>query len=174
MLAPLIVLTGPPRAGKTTVASLVAETFARSSVVAGDDFFNFLRTGKISPWLPESRQQNETVINVTINAAAGYARDGWTTVLEGIFGPWFLPAIQAGTTGIELHYFVLKTPLETCIDRFCQREPGTSTEVVKKMHDEFERANVQPRHLIDGDQEPSAVAAIIGQRIEQQAAVIET
>jgi uridine kinase len=50
----LIVLTGPPGAGKSTVARVLAARFAASALVPGDDFFAFLVRGAVLPWLPEA------------------------------------------------------------------------------------------------------------------------
>ena len=173
MSAPVIVLTGPPGVGKTTVASLIAASFSQSAVVEGDCFHRFLRNGRIQPWLPESHAQNTTITSVTVEAAAGYARDGWTTVLEGILGPWFLPMIRDGTNGLTLHYFVMKAPLDTCVSRFTQREPGASSDVVAKMHREFAQAPIEARHVVDSAQDPEAIAAIITGRIQRAEGVVE-
>lgn len=165
MRAPIIIVTGSPGAGKSTVASLVAESFDQSAVITGDHFHNYLRRGKIPPWLPESHQQNTMITDVTMAAVASYAAGGWTTVLEGIFGPWFFPAITAGLAGATVHYLVLDVPLETCLQRFSQREPGESTEVVSKMHGEFARASIDPRHLVSSNGDPETVAAAILDRV---------
>ena len=57
----LLVVTGPPGAGKSTVAALVADRLPRSVLVEGDAFFAFVRRDAIEPWLPESHAQNEIV-----------------------------------------------------------------------------------------------------------------
>ena len=46
----LIVVAGPPGAGKSTVARILADGFERSALVVGDDFFAFVRQGYIDPW----------------------------------------------------------------------------------------------------------------------------
>ena len=51
MVAELIVVTGPPGAGKSTIAELLVSEFDPSALVAGDQFFGFLRAGSIAPWL---------------------------------------------------------------------------------------------------------------------------
>ena len=50
----LLIVTGPPGAGKSTVAKLLAASMPRSVLVQGDAFFGFLANGAIDPWLPES------------------------------------------------------------------------------------------------------------------------
>jgi energy-coupling factor transporter ATP-binding protein EcfA2 len=43
MAAPLLVVTGPPGAGKSTVAAVLAGRFPESALVEVDAFFGFLR-----------------------------------------------------------------------------------------------------------------------------------
>jgi cytidylate kinase len=52
-----LIVTGPPGAGKSTVARALATRFDRSALVEGDAFFAFVASGAIPPWLPESQDQ---------------------------------------------------------------------------------------------------------------------
>ena len=69
----LVVISGPPGAGKSTVARLLADRYDPSALVEGDAFFAFLARGAIEPWLPESNEQNEVVTR-----AAGSSRNPWS------------------------------------------------------------------------------------------------
>ena len=65
----VIVVSGPPGSGKSTVAALLADRFLTSSLVEGDTFFAFLRRGFIPPWLPEAHHQNTAVVEAAARAA---------------------------------------------------------------------------------------------------------
>ena len=161
MSAPLLILTGPPGVGKTAAASMIADRFDSSAVVAGDHFFDYLQRGKIPPWEPESHEQNTRVIDITLATARSYAAGGWTTVLEGIIGPWFEDRIRSAVGDADVSYAVLAAPVEVCVERMTARGSGPSRGVVEKMHGEFERADVDPRHRIDATIDPVQLAEIL-------------
>ena len=125
MRAPIIILSGPPGAGKATVAPLLASRFAKSVVVPMDDFFHFIRSGHIPPFLPDAATQNEVVTDVLAAVAVRYASGGYTVILDGIVGPWFLDIYleAARTDGIELDYVVLRPTSEIAMARAVDRHP---------------------------------------------------
>src|SRR4051812_44127632 len=121
-MASLLVITGPPGAGKSTLARAVAARFEKSVLVEGDAFFGFLAAGAIEPWLPESNRQNEVVTQAAASAAGRYASSGYATVYDGIVGSWFLPTFAAATGLAELDYVVLMPSVERCVERVARRE----------------------------------------------------
>ena len=113
----LLLITGPPGAGKSTVARIVADRAKRSVLVSGDTFFGFLARGAIQPWLAESNEQNEIVTRAAASAASTYAASGYSTVYDGVVGPWFLPVFLSATTLEQLDYVILLPDVESCVRR---------------------------------------------------------
>jgi predicted ATPase len=70
MRDPVLILTGPPGLGKTTVASLLAG-YAERGVPRVRPVFRSIHAGYVEPWQPESHGQNVTVMNIVAGAAAG-------------------------------------------------------------------------------------------------------
>jgi len=157
----LLVVTGPPGAGKTAVAQVLAGRFEPSVLVEGDRFFGFLARGAISPWLPESHAQNGVVTEAAALAAGRFASAGYTTVYDGVVGPWFLPTF-AVITGLScLDYVVLLPSVEQCVERVATRSGHGFTDeaATRKMHEEFAKATLDPRHvLIDPPDQSEDVA----------------
>jgi predicted ABC-type ATPase len=160
----LLVITGPPGAGKSTVVRILADRFEPSALVEGDSFFAFLARGAIPPWLPESNDQNDVVIQAAAAAAGRYASGGYMTVYDGVVGPWFLPTFATATGLVCLDYLVLLPSLERCVERVGTRQGHGFTDegATRKMHCEFARADVDRRHLLlDPPDEPEDVTDLV-------------
>lgn len=157
----LLVVTGPPGAGKSTVARLLAGRSDRSVLVDGDAFFGFLAAGAIAPWLPESHAQNEIVTQAAAAATGRFAASGYATVYDGVVGPWFLPTFHAATGLHRLDYVVLLPPVDVCLDRVRTRvgHGFTDRTATRTMHAGFATASIDDRHVVADPPDGAAAVA---------------
>lgn len=154
MSGDVVILSGPPASGKTTVADLVAGSADKPTVhLTTDEFYRAIRAGYIPPYLPEAQGQNETVIDAIVAAVEVYAEGGFDVIVDGIVGPWFLAPYRrlADRTGLALTYIVLRPALPTALVRARDRSGPDlkDPDVIAGLHNAFGDLADLEHHVID-------------------------
>jgi chloramphenicol 3-O-phosphotransferase len=146
----IVILSGSPGSGKTTIAEALAHLPGNPKVhLHTDDFWGYIKTGKIDPWLPESHAQNTMVMEICAHVAGAYARNGYVVVLDGVVRPSWLPTFVG--LGLPLHYVVLRVPVDEAVARCAARGGDSLTDgaVVAALHAEFADLGAYSRHVLD-------------------------
>ena len=157
----VLILSGPPGAGKSTVGPLVAARYEPSVVIESDWFFTTIAHGFIPPWKPEANLQNRTIQRVAFGAAARFAAGGYGVVLEGVVGPWHLDLAHEELDGLDvpIAYVVLRPDLDSILSRAAGRAhevprvagnpPLADQEVLRAMWHGFADLGPCEGHVVD-------------------------
>jgi tRNA uridine 5-carbamoylmethylation protein Kti12 len=168
---PVLIITGPPGAGKTSAARALAARSEQSVHLESDAFFHFIQGGYVEPWKRKAHAQNTIVMDRVAEAAVGYAEAGYFTIIEGIIIPgWFFEPLRDAVrmSGQVVAYAVLWAPLAVCVSRATHRETGrlASREVVERIWQDFRDPSFFEGHLInteaaDVDETAEIAAALL-------------
>jgi hypothetical protein len=157
----LIIVTGPPGAGTSTVSGLVADSFDSSVLIPADWFFSLWHRGAIDPWLPQARPQTSVAGDAAAAATGAFTRADCQVVYDGFIPPRDLPGFAVAAGLSVLQYAVILPPVTTCMDRVTSRAGHgfTSVDATRDMHRDFAQAMLDARHLItDAEATPKDVA----------------
>jgi predicted kinase len=151
----IVIVTGPPGAGKTAVAKRLAQSADRPHAIHlhTDDFYTYIRKGFVEPWRPESRAQNTVVLDALAATAAIFAAGGYDVFADGIIGPWFFDPwfAAAERANLDLHYVLLLPDEATTVARATSRRAPALTDPapVRFMWRQFAELPAYADHVVD-------------------------
>lgn len=154
--ARIVIISGSPGTGKTTLSEKLAEssTYDKAVHIEVDDFWQCIRKGYIYPWLDGSGDQNETVVKSVAASAKRYSKSGYEVFVAGTIGPWFLkPWIKIAKKGVDVRYIVLRPDQETTVIRATERQQRDffplNIELIKDLWNSFTDIDKYESHFLN-------------------------
>ncbi len=124
----LVILSGPPNAGKSSTAEALCQRYDRMLHIDVGVLRDFLRMGRLRPWddSPAGRRQRKLLILSACDMARRFLDAGYGVVIDDVVTADDLPAYREALAGCPaaVHFVVLLPPLAVVI----QREQSRPTE----------------------------------------------
>jgi len=149
-------ISGCPCSGKTTLANTLA-SFEEKSIHLSLDSFNEFLVHPISPALPESHQQNISILKSGARAAKALFEDDYRVFVDGVILPWALLVIlEEFKSEVPVEYIVIRASLDEELKRAANRKEDIRlhaevpfAEIVKVMHPKFADLGELEKHVLD-------------------------
>jgi predicted ATPase len=152
-MSQIVIVSGPPGAGKSTVCEALCERYDRTVHLQTDDAYGWIRMGFIQPWKPGSARQNFMVSRACARAATAFAAARYGVFIDGVIGPAHLPIYidELRSAGVPVHYVVLLPSLEAVVQRAHDRDKQISgaAEMYSRVYPMFSEAKGQPGVTVD-------------------------
>lgn len=172
----LLILTGPPGAGKTTVGAIIASESPLSACIQSDWFWTTIVNGHIPPWEHAADAQNRAVIQAATAAGVRMANAGFTTILDGILGPWNFEPLreELAQCTAPVNYAVLRPDGDACLTRArgrvlespLHRDALTDEGPIRHMWDQFRHLGPVEQFVVDSStMDPRATAVVVRKRM---------
>jgi len=139
----LVILTGVPGSGKTSVAKALASLFPRSAHVEADALREAIRAGRVDPGASpadEAERQLDLVMRMAASVANELFAEGFTVVVDDVVVTrGRLDDYLGALRGSPLHYVLLAPPRSVVMDRDRLRPEKSVAEQYLWLYDLMER-----------------------------------
>ena len=140
----VLILTGPPGAGKTSVALALAERFDRMVNVPVDDLRHWVRAGYRYPWAGDSQAEEQR--RMAADAAVAVTRNAvayrYSVIVDDIIIATDAEAYRAGLASLdaEVQFVTLLPSLAQSLRRDASRGVASIPDRVRALHEAFTAA----------------------------------
>lgn len=165
-MSKLYIITGPAGVGKSTISKKIAENLPKSVLIEGDDIYNQVVGGYVSPW--KEGNHLDVFWKVSIDVIKDYLEAGYDVVYNYIINPSNLDTLKQAFEDYEKRFVVLLVDEETLLKRDAMRpEDCQMKDRCIVLLNNFKKHNYDERFIIDTGKtsvDESAKSAIVEDR----------
>lgn len=136
----LIIISGTPAAGKSSVSKALAKKFPKSAYISVDQMRSMIIGGNIAPWLDKDLKQYNLIEKNFLSLAQNFIEEGYVVIIDDVLGDDAVKKYQKVFD--QVYGFLLLPSLETLKKRDLLRSPENQwPDRIDALYPEF--ANVE-------------------------------
>lgn len=144
----VIIISGPPAAGKSSVSRALAEKFPKSAYLDIDLFKDMIIGGNVAPWDPEGPEQFKLVEKNFLAITKNFLDEGFVVVINYVFNDEQVK--QYNELFGDVYGFLLLPSMEILKKRDLERDAtGEMQERIEVLYSEFANAEHKMLKVID-------------------------
>ena len=163
----LIILSGPPAAGKSTIGEKLALAFPRSVNFSLDDIRHFVKNGYVAPWNDtEEEGQSTLATTVAIAMIKQYLAKNFVVIIDDVIDDQGVKVYKDQLD--EIQAFLLLPRLKILKERDARRTPAKQMgSRVEELYREIAAKKYELLQIIDSsDQAPEETVTLIQNKVE--------
>ncbi len=134
----IILVTGPPAAGKSIVSEKLAEIVNRPAIIPGDEISHFPRGVKTRPW--ESSEAESLFWKNVFNLMENFEAANYSIILDYVILRKWALEIRRQFPNSEIKYAILSAPIRVLLERDRARPSAIQQESrIPIVHQQFEQ-----------------------------------
>ncbi len=141
-MSQIVIISGPPGAGKSSVAEELCRRYDRTAHVDVDLVRAMVRMGSAKPWIPgaEAERQRKLEAKNVCALARNFIKALFGVFIDGVIGPYGLGIYRRELAGVGVPvHFVVILPSADEAERRDRKRPGSHvlSERLREIHAEF-------------------------------------
>ena len=134
----IILVTGPPAAGKSIVSEKLAEIIHRPAIISGDEISHFPRGVNSRPW--ESSEAENLFWKNVFSLIENFEQANYSIILDYVILRKWALEIKKQFPNSEIKYAILSAPIRVLLQRDSARPPAIQQESrIPIVHQQFEQ-----------------------------------